>query len=251
MTHEFCNLRYASRSDRALRCLLETGVRLLRTPVSCSENVFVSKMSKSPLTLFSPQGSGIDPRFGWHCPPTSWSIDAAEMTLTIAPDAASDFWQRTHYGFRADNGHFLWTSVEHDFEVSVEVRMRPLHEYDQAGLMVRLSAACWLKTSVEYENGALSRLGCVVTNRSYSDWSTQDVPSTFTDFALRLTRDGADYLVEACGPGMQWTQLRLAHLDEDSRSIQCGVYACSPKQAGFAATFRNFALTARERRGTS
>jgi uncharacterized protein len=130
--------------------------------------------------------------------------------------------------------------------------MRPLHQYDQAGLMIRLSAECWLKTSVEYENDAASRLGCVVTNRGYSDWSTQDVSSTFTEFAVRLTRDGADYLVEARGPGMQWTQLRLAHLDEDSGSnpIQCGVYACSPKQAGFAATFRNFALTTRDRRGT-
>jgi uncharacterized protein len=228
---------------------LETSVRASPDTGFLIENAFVFEMSKSLHTLVSPRGSGIDPRFEWHCPPASWSIDAAEMTLTVAPDAASDFWQRTHYGFRADNGHFLWTSVDHDFEMEVEVRMQPLHQYDQAGLMVRLSAECWLKTSVEYENAALSRLGCVVTNRGYSDWSTQDVPSAFTDFALRLTRDGADYLVEAYGPGMRWTQLRLAHLEEDSGSVQCGVYACSPKQAGFAATFRNFALTARERRG--
>ena len=211
-------------------------------------------MLKQTHTLFSPERSGIDPHFQWHCQPASWTIDTAAMTLTIRPNEASDFWQRTHYGFCADNGHFLWTAVDHDLEMTVEVLMKPLHQYDQAGLMVRLSPECWLKTSVEYEDGAPSRLGCVVTNRGYSDWSTQDVASTFTEFALRLTRHGADYLVEAQGPGMQWAQLRLAHLDEDSGSaaVQCGVYACSPKHAGFTATFRSFSLMARERgRGLS
>ena len=128
--------------------------------------------------------------------------------------------------------------------------MKPLHQYDQAGLMVRLSPECWLKTSVEYEDGISSRLGCVVTNRGYSDWSTQDIPSGFTEFALRVTRRSGDYLVEAKSPGTPWTQLRLAHLDEDSgsSSVQCGVYACSPKQAGFAASFRAFSLAAQERK---
>ena len=68
-------------------------------------------------------------------------------------------------------------------------------------------------------------------------------------FTAVVTRRTADYLVEAKGSGTPWSQLRLAHLDEDSRSsaVQCGVYACSPKQAGFAASFRTFSLVARER----
>jgi regulation of enolase protein 1 (concanavalin A-like superfamily) len=204
---------------------------------------------QSPLTLFSSGQSGIDPHFQWHCQPASWSIDTVAMNLTIRPDEATDFWQRTHYGFRADNGHFLWAATPDDFEMTAEVSMKPLHQYDQAGLMVRLSPQCWLKTSVEYEDGISSRLGCVVTNRGHSDWSTQDVSSGFTDFALRVTRHSADYLVEANGPGTPWTQLRLAHLDEDSgsSSVQCGVYACSPKQAGLAASFRTFSLTVRGR----
>lgn len=189
-----------------------------------------------------------DPRFQWHSEPESWALDDATDTLTIQPRAETDFWQRTHYGFRADNGHFLCVAAVGDFQMSVEVGMQPLHQYDQAGLMVRLSADCWLKTSLEFEDGIVSRLGCVVTNRGYSDWSTQDTPATITGFALRVNRMGADYLVEARLPGAGWTQLRLAHLEEDSgtAAVQCGVYACSPKQAGLVATFRNFALGARE-----
>src|SRR5262245_56237430 len=204
---------------------------------------------KSPLTLFSSEQSGIDPHFQWHCQPASWSIDTTDMKLTIVPDGLTDFWQRTHYGFRADNGHFLWAAIRGDFEMTADVFMEPLHQYDQAGLMVRLSPECWLKTSVEYEDGMSNKLGCVVTNRGYSDWSTQDVPFGFTEFALRVTRGSGDYLVEAKSAGRPWSQLRLAHLDEDSgsSSVQCGVYACSPTQAGFAAAFRTFSLVARER----
>ena len=125
--------------------------------------------------------------------------------------------------------------MERNFQMTVEVRMAPLHQYDQAGLMVRISAGCWIKTSVEYEDASLSRLGCVVTNRGYSDWSTQDVSAAVTDFALRVTREGGDYLVEAQLPGRSWSQLRLAHLEDDSGSapVRCGVYACSPKVAWF------------------
>jgi uncharacterized protein len=131
--------------------------------------------------------------------------------------------------------------------MTVEVRMAPLHQYDQAGLMVRISAGCWIKTSVEYEDASLSRLGCVVTNRGYSDWSTQDVLTAVTGFALRVTREGGDYLVEARFPGRSWSQLRLAHLEDDSGSalVRCGVYACSPKVPGFTAEFREFCLCPR------
>jgi regulation of enolase protein 1 (concanavalin A-like superfamily) len=186
-------------------------------------------------------------RFQWHSEPASWDLDSAAQKLAIRTTERSDFWQRPHYGFRADNGHFLWMAIEGDFQMTVDVHMAPLHQYDQAGLMVRRSDGCWIKTSVEYEDGSVSRLGCVVTNRGYSDWSTQDIPATVTNFALRVTCRKADHLVEAQLPGGPWSQLRLAHLDDDSGSgsVRCGVYACSPKEPGLIAEFRNFALCPR------
>jgi regulation of enolase protein 1 (concanavalin A-like superfamily) len=189
----------------------------------------------------------LQPGFEWHCAPTSWTGDPVTGSLTICTTEKSDFWQRTHYGFRADTGHFLWTAAADDFVMEVEVAMSPLHQYDQAGLMVRLSPDCWLKTSVEHEDSERNRLGCVVTNRGYSDWSSEDVPAKVNEFALRVTRHAADYLVEARLPGGRWTQLRVTHLEEDSGSsaVRCGVYACSPSHPGFTAAFRGFSLCAR------
>ena len=68
--------------------------------------------------------------------------------------------------------------------------------------MVRLTPGCWLKTSVEFEPGEPSRLGAVITNHGWSDWSTQDLDAALgRDVAFRVTRRGADYLIEAAIAG--------------------------------------------------
>ena len=45
------------------------------------------------------------PGFTWHGPQPVWGFD--REGLFIQPAGGTDFWQRTHYGFSADNGHFL------------------------------------------------------------------------------------------------------------------------------------------------
>jgi regulation of enolase protein 1 (concanavalin A-like superfamily) len=111
--------------------------------------------------------------------------------------------------------------------------------------MVRVSPACWLKTSVEYEPHGPSRLGAVVTNGAWSDWSTQSFPSGLGAVWLRIHRQGDDYLVESSGDGRAWEQIRLAHLHEGhGQAVACGLYACSPKGAGFVAEFSDLTIQA-------
>ena len=136
-----------------------------------------------------------DPRLRWSNPPPEVSTGPATRGATAAQ---TDFWQGTHYGFRVDNGHLLaaeWaaTSCSRPF-----VRGSPAHQYDQAGLMVRLSPDCWLKTSVEFEPGEPSRLGAVVTNRRLVGLVDPGARAGGGGrSAFRVTRRGADYLVEA------------------------------------------------------
>ncbi len=139
----------------------------------------------------------------------------------VGPGERTDFWQRTHYGFRADNGHLQYAEV-----------------YDQAGLIARFSSECWLKTSVEFEPSGPSQLGVVVTNGGYSDWSLQDFPHDgLLNYRLRIRREGRDFLVEYAddetGP---WRLLRMAHLNaEPETGALAGFYACSPKGSGYRA----------------
>jgi uncharacterized protein len=194
-------------------------------------------------------GPDLDPRLKWHCPPARWSIRAS--CLIMQPDAKTDFWQRTHYGFSADNGHLLYSEVAGDFALTTRVRFAPVHQYDQAGLMVRCSPDCWIKTSVEFEPGGPSRLGAVITRAGFSDWSTQDFPTEWDTIELRVELRGQDVLVEYRQPDALdspaertlWTQIRLGHLPIFGGSpVQAGVYACSPKAAGFSAEFDFLAI---------
>jgi len=181
----------------------------------------------------------LDNRLRWLNPPPSWIIDPSLPALVVEPAAPTDFWQETHYGFRADTGHFLFTEIAGDFAITTKVRFRPLHQYDQAGLMVRIGPSCWIKTSVEYEPDGPSRLGAVVTNHGFSDWSVQDFPRETREVCLRIRKEGSDFIVEfAPDEHADWRLMRIAHLDlEPEAPPACGLYACSPKGAGFRAEF--------------
>lgn len=183
------------------------------------------------------RGPSLDPRLRWLNPPPSWSMDSSG--LVVRPAANTDFWQQTHYGFRADNGHFLHFDLTGDFTMTTQVRLHPIHQYDQAGLMVRVGPSCWIKTSVEHESEGPAKLGVVVTNHNHSDWSLQNFPGDRIELQLRIHRHSQDFLVEwSPVQGTTWELLRMAHLHEGvGKPMLCGVYACSPKGDGFRAEF--------------
>ncbi len=186
----------------------------------------------------------LDPRLKWFYPPNSWTLENGN--LIIRPDAKTDFWQRTHYGFQNDNGHFLYAEVDQDFVMTMKVLFFPQHQYDQAGLMVRISPDFWIKTSIEFEPDLPNRLGAVVTRQGYSDWSTQNISKSIREYQLRIRREGDDYIVEYRLSGAEhWVQLRLAHLENDKRdAVQCGLYACSPIEAGCKVQFEYLRIEA-------
>jgi regulation of enolase protein 1 (concanavalin A-like superfamily) len=110
--------------------------------------------------------------------------------------------------------------------------------------MVRIAPDCWIKTSVEYETDTPWQLGAVVTNHGYSDWSTQAFPAGRNDAWFRIKREGTDYTVLWSEDGAAWQQLRVTHLHADAAGapVACGIYACSPKGAGYMAEFTTLTL---------
>jgi uncharacterized protein len=182
----------------------------------------------------------LDPRLSWRCEPARHRVEPARDRLIVETDAATDFWQRTHYGFRVDNGHVLALAARGNFVLTTAVTCFPQHQYDQAGLMLRLSADCWLKTSVEFEpDEPHNRLGAVVTNGGYSDWSTQPLVKAVSTLWFRIRAEQTAVIVDSSLDGANWEQIRMAHLSErtEDAEVTCGLYACSPKSAGFRAEF--------------
>ena len=175
---------------------------------------------------------GIPDDFRWLNPPKEYSA-ASGLVITVEPD--TDFWQRTHYGFRRDNGHCLLTELVGDFTMTLHCGFDYSEQYHQAGIILYIDTDNWIKASVEYENDRFSRLGSVVTNLGYSDWATTDIPSGRQEMWYRLDKRGPDCGIESSPDGTDWTQMRIAHLHTELSSVRAGLYACSPGKKSFTA----------------
>lgn len=176
----------------------------------------------------------------WLNAPAAASATPGGLLVRTRP--RTDFWQRTHYGFRRDDGHLLWRAVAGDFRAEVGLRLMPNAKYDQAGLMVRRSEADWLKTSLEFEPGGPSHLGVVATQGGYSDWSMGPVPfSAGVPLGFRVERRSADYTFHAKVGAKPWVRIRLLHLQaDDGAPLMVGPYACSPDGEGCQVLFHTW-----------
>lgn len=177
--------------------------------------------------------------FYWFNEPEAYRVGHG---LEIVSKEKTDFWQGTHYGFRRDDGHCLFTKVNGDFTMIAGVTSEPLSQYDQCGLMARIDTQNWIKMSTEYETPEFSRLGSVVTNLGYSDWATQDLYSQYAEMWYRMSRRGADFRLEYSLDGQKWHQMRIAHLHEEGETLEVGIYACSPIGRNFRCVFRELRL---------
>ncbi|MGH9668083.1 MAG: DUF1349 domain-containing protein [Bryobacteraceae bacterium] len=189
--------------------------------------------------------SGLGPEWTWLNEPSIWRIDPVRSCLCIETADSADFWQRTHYGFQADSGHFLGAALDGDFDIETTVRFHPRHQYDQAGLMIRYDADFWIKMSVEFEPEGPCYLGAVVTNFGFSDWSMQEFPAETREIVLQLRKRSADYEgYFRAPPEKRWRLLRIAHMHNiGAFPSRGGIYACSPKASGFVAEFEYLRVT--------
>ena len=165
--------------------------------------------------------------------------------MTITTEPGTDLWQRTYYGFRNDNAPVAQLSTREEFfSFTVKTEFSSAsHRFDQCGVALYLDSENWLKGSIEYENSDFQRLGSVVTNHGYSDWATTVIPADIKSMWYRLSRREDDFRIECSQDGVQFSQMRVCHLWEGTDEIRFGIYACSPEDSSFKATFTDLAVT--------
>lgn len=178
----------------------------------------------------------------WVRAPKQYSI--TEDNVEIITEAFTDLWQRTYYHFRNDNAPVLQISTDEKyFSFVVRTEFDTKVRYDQSGIVMYLDSENWLKASMEYENDKIQRLGSVVTNNGYSDWSSMDVDASIKSMWFRLSRRENDFCIENSMDGVHFKQMRICHMFNVKETIQFGIYACSAEDSSFKATFTNMEVT--------
>ena len=172
------------------------------------------------------------------------SCNIGEDTIEIITAPHTDLWQRTYYHFRNDNAPVLQVKTrEKFFSFVAKTQFESKHRFDQCGVVLYLDSDNWLKASIEYENEEFQHLGSVVTNHGYSDWATTAIPADIKSMWYRLSRREDDFCIECSQDGVSFSQMRVCHLWEAKDEIRFGIYACSPEDSSFKATFTDLAVT--------
>jgi regulation of enolase protein 1 (concanavalin A-like superfamily) len=191
----------------------------------------------------------------WINKPKDFVIGRESVEITTEPE--TDFWQRTYYGFRADNAPALLFDGDASFTFTMRAKFHYEKQYDQCGLVIYIDSENWFKASVEFETAEHSRLGSVVTTRGYSDWATRDIETT-TSIGYRLSRRGPDFLIESSLDGESYRQMRIFHVHNLGETtaemgkttpselagsiVPFGLYACSPTNSRFKAVFSDLKI---------
>ena len=178
----------------------------------------------------------------WTREPRSYKITSDRVEIVTEPH--TDLWQRTYYHFRNDNAPLLQISTEEKFfSFIVKTEFESKHRFDQCGVVMYLDSDNWLKGSIEFENEKFQHLGSVATNMGYSDWATTAIDASVKSMWYRFSRRGDDYCIECSRDGINYSQMRICHMWKADGEIRFGIYACSPENSSFKATFTNLELT--------
>ena len=178
----------------------------------------------------------------WTRLPADFNISDDKIEILTAPH--TDLWQRTYYHFRNDNAPVLQMKTEEPFfSFTVKTEFESKHRFDQCGIVLYLDSENWLKGSIEYENETFQHLGSVVTNLGYSDWATTEIDASIKSMWYRLSRRGDDYCIECSEDGKLFRQMRVCHMWRGGGEIAFGIYACSPEDSSFKATFTHMEMT--------
>lgn len=222
--------------------------------------------------------SFLDERLEWHCDPTKWEVrddsgsgeaegsgggfdvEMNGSTLVLRAPAKKDFWRRTFYTpllVKSDASGLLYPAPSpasgEEFTLQLDFRFSPVSQFDQAGVLLFIDEARWMKCGIEYCDGS-PRLSVVVCNE-FSDWSTQHWHENGVRLKVHSVQQSSSFVVEASPLGKSDYQfVRIGHLDSVQGSDgqwlpwRVGPFAaCPTAQKGCQAVFTAFSIGPREK----
>jgi uncharacterized protein len=171
----------------------------------------------------------------WYNESSQWTAQDGSVTMHSGPK--TDFWRLA--GVARDSGHFYNQRQVGDFLIECKVSGGYIAQYDQAGLMVRVDEANWIKCGIEFVDG-VQKASAVVT-REYSDWSVAPLPNNPASLWLRLKRQGPVIEIHYALDGTNYQLLRQAYFSL-AEAMDVGLMCASPEGMGFPVTFEGVTI---------
>jgi uncharacterized protein len=173
----------------------------------------------------------------WLNEPPEWSVQGDTVAMRSAPE--TDFWRVTAQDVVKENGHFYYERRTGDFQVDVRVGGESTGLWDQAGLMIRVNEAHWMKCSREFFDGR--QHACVVVTHEFSDWSIVPLAVDPEWLWLRISRQGTTVAISYALDGKDYRLMRLAYL-APVEGVDVGLLCASPEGPGFVARYEGFVV---------
>jgi regulation of enolase protein 1 (concanavalin A-like superfamily) len=175
----------------------------------------------------------------WLNEPARWKLRPDGLAVTT--DAKTDFWRETHYGFIHRSGHVFGCEATGGFTATVRVHARFETLYDQAGLMVLIDEANWVKAGIELSDGEALLSSVLTIGRS--DWAVGAFGGNPSDFWIRATVDKGVLRLQASSDGRRWPLIRLCRFPH-AWQYTVGPMCCTPEREGLEVLFSDFSVEA-------
>ena len=92
--------------------------------------------------------------------------------------------------------------------------------------------------------GLFGQIGMVdVKRKRVSVMETTEIDANIKSMWYRFSRREDDYCIECSEDGVTFKQMRVCHMWNGAGAIRFGIYACSPEDSSFKATFTNMEIT--------
>ena len=163
----------------------------------------------------------------------------------MTPAGGTDFWQSTYYDppINKSDGHAVLYKLPKgltQWSATTQFTLKPVNQFDQAGIIVFIDALHWLKAGVESVDGH-PKMSCVVTD-GHSDWSTQPW-SSGDQLWMRVSYIRQSFVVE-CKLAEDWEFIRITpRMFSNDAAVKVGVYCCAPTREGMQSTFHSLTVS--------
>lgn len=141
--------------------------------------------------------TSINERWMWTNQPQNWNTSSGYLYIT--PTLGTNFWSGI------DSGQLLYQYMCGNFMVQTKVQVTLSSNFQQAGLMIRMDANNWAKTTFEYSNGLTLKTGVNRNGTASVEKVTSLLPSTRIVW-LRVIRNGDSYTASYSINGLTWIE---------------------------------------------